>query len=121
MFNFIKQIFTWWHKQTFGTFIYTLFKGKLVGKDQFGNSYYQSKNNKRWVIYKNEIEASYIPPEWYMWIHHLKKNLPKENKKYDWQKTHTGNLTGTPKAFRPKGSLVSDIIKENKKYETWKN
>ena len=37
MINFLKQIFTWWHKQTLGTFIYTLFTGKLVGIDEFGN------------------------------------------------------------------------------------
>ena len=37
MFNFLKQIFTWWHKQTLGTFIYTLFTGKLAGIDEFGN------------------------------------------------------------------------------------
>ena len=37
MINFFKQIFTWWHSQTIGTFIYTLFTGKLAGKDEFGN------------------------------------------------------------------------------------
>ena len=33
----IKQIFTWWNSQTFGTLLYTIFFGKLVGKDEFGN------------------------------------------------------------------------------------
>ena len=37
--SFFKQIFIWWHRQTIGTFIYTLFTGKLVGKDGFGNKY----------------------------------------------------------------------------------
>ena len=31
----MKIIFTWWNKQTFGTFLKTLFFGKFVGKDQF--------------------------------------------------------------------------------------
>ena len=30
----IKQIFTWWNSQTVGTFIYTIFFGKSIGKDQ---------------------------------------------------------------------------------------
>ena len=36
MINF-KQIFIWWHRQTTGTFLKTLFFGKLVGKDEKGN------------------------------------------------------------------------------------
>ena len=32
----IKQIFTWWNYQTVGTFFYTIFFGKFVGKDDFG-------------------------------------------------------------------------------------
>ena len=40
MINFLKQIFTWWHKQTVGTFFYTLLTGKLAGIDSFGNKYY---------------------------------------------------------------------------------
>ena len=47
---FLKVIFTWWNRQTFGTFLKTLFTGKLVGKDQFGNKYYKNKKD-RWVIY----------------------------------------------------------------------
>ena len=39
----IKQIFTWWNSQTFGTFIYTILFGKFVGKDEFGNKYYQKQ------------------------------------------------------------------------------
>ena len=43
MVSFLKQIFTWWHKQTVGTFIYTLFTGKFAGSDQFENKYYMVK------------------------------------------------------------------------------
>ena len=38
-----KIIFTWWNKQTFGTFLKTLFFGKYVGSDEYGNKYYKSK------------------------------------------------------------------------------
>ena len=119
--NFLKQIFTWWHKQTVGTFIYTLCLGKFTGKDQFGNKYYSNSKGKRWVIYRDNVEATKIPPEWHAWIHFLKRNIPSENAtKFSWQKNHHENLTGTNKAYKPSGSLQSDKNKKIKKYETWK-
>ena len=119
--NFLKQIFTWWHKQTVGTFIYTLFKGKFVGIDQSGNKYYSNSEGKRWVIYKNNVESSKIPPEWHSWIHFLTTKKPSADlKKFSWQKQHEENLTGTKKAHKPEGSLVSDSKKSMKRYETWK-
>ena len=122
MINFLKQIFTWWHKQTIGTLIYTLFIGKFVGSDEFGNKYYSSSKGKRWVVYKNNIEASKIPPEWHLWIHYLVKNIPSENKKkFSWQKQHVENLTGSKEAYRPTGSLISKEKKNMRKYETWKS
>ena len=119
--NPFKQIFTWWNRQTFGTFIYTLFTGKFVGKDEFGNKYYSNSKGKRWVIYKSKVESSKIPPNWHLWIHFLINNKPLDNSmKFKWQKEHEGNLTGTPKAHKPDGSLISDLKANMKKYETWK-
>ena len=121
MINFLKQIFTWWHKQTLGTFIYTLFTGKLIGRDQFGNKYYSNSKGRRWVIYKDNIESSKIPPDWHSWIHFLKINKPlSEEKKFLWQKQYEENLTGTTRAYKPEGSLTSGLKKNMKKYETWK-
>ena len=121
MINFLKQIFTWWHKQTLGTFIYTLFTGKLIGRDQFGNKYYSNSKGRRWVIYKDIIESSKIPPDWHSWIHFLKINKPSnEEKKFLWQKQYEENLTGTSRAYKPEGSLTSDLKKNMKKYEIWK-
>tara|TARA_B100000686_G_C16592669_1_gene864276 strand:+ start:28 stop:396 length:369 start_codon:yes stop_codon:yes gene_type:complete len=118
--DLFKQIFIWWHRQTLGTFIYTLFKGKLEGKDEFGNKYYSNKQGKRWVVYQNRVESSKIPPEWHLWMHFIKKDKPSENlKKFSWQKKHEENLTGTDKAHRPEGSLYSENRKDMKKYETW--
>ena len=48
------------------------FMVKYVGMDNFGNKYYQSKSDKRWVIYNGEIDASKIPNEWYLWMHYIK-------------------------------------------------
>jgi len=60
--NLLKQIFTWWNRQTIGTMIITFFSGKLKGIDEFGNKYYESKSGRRWVIYEKTVEASNIPP-----------------------------------------------------------
>ena len=119
--NFLKQIFTWWHRQTVGTFLYTLFTGKFAGKDIFGNKYYYNSKGKRWVIYKNNVESTKIPPEWHLWVHFLSDKKPTNDiSKFSWQKQHQENLTGTKKAHKPEGSLASDSKKNMKKYETWK-
>jgi|TARA_B100002051_G_C16719587_1_gene631519 NADH:ubiquinone oxidoreductase 17.2 kD subunit len=116
----IKQIFTWWNSQTVGTFIYTIFFGKLVGKDEFGNKYYKNeKKRKRWVIYNGEVNASKITSDWYSWIHYTTNETPSEKKykKHSWQKPHAENKTGTKESYRP--NKISKKNKEFKKYETW--
>ena len=121
MINFLKQIFTWWNKKTIGTFFYTLFKGRYIGSDEFDNKYYTSSEGKRWVIYSDRVESSKIPPEWHLWIHFLTDKKPDEKaNKFKWQKTHEENLTGTPNAYKPEGSLSSNPKKNIKKYEVWK-
>ncbi len=113
-----KMLFTWWNKQTFGTFLKTLFFGKYVGKDEYGNKYYKSKKNERWVIYSKNIEATKITSDWYLWIHHTIDKIPdKKNTKFHWQKKHLENLTGTDKSFKPV-KIKKDNLK--KKYEVWK-
>ena len=99
----LKLIFTWWNKQTFGTFFKTLLTGKLVGKDNFGNKYYKNKNDERWVVYSNEIDATKITSEWYLWMHHTTNNIQtdKDNTKYAWQKDHKENKTGTNERYKP--------------------
>ena len=121
MTSFFKQIFIWWHRQTLGTLIYTLFAGKFAGEDEFGNKYYSDSKGKRWTIYKDRVESSKIPPEWHLWMHFLIQNKPSENThKFTWQKKYEENLTGTVKAHKPEGSLRIDSKKNMKKYETWK-
>ena len=96
------MILTWWNKLTFGTFLKTLFFGKFVGSDEFGNKYYKSKNNERWVVYPNNIEATKITSDWYLWMHHTIDIIPdKKNKKHHWQKEHLENQTGTKNSFKP--------------------
>jgi len=117
----LKIFFTWWNKQTFGTFLKTLFYGIKVGQDEFGNKYYKSKKNERWIIYSGKIEATKISSEWYLWIHHTIDKIPVEkgkgNKTYLWQKKHLENQTGTKDSYKPIKIKREDV---NKKYETWK-
>ena len=115
----LKVIFTWWNKQTFGTYLKTLFTGNFVGKDKFGNKYYKNKNNERWVIYSGNIEATKISSEWYLWMHHTIDKIPSNNeeKKYSWQKEHSENKTGTEQSYKPTKIKKED---KQKKYETWK-
>ena len=122
MIDFFKGFFIWWNKRTFGTQLYTFFRGKYVDKDEFGNKYYENSSGKRWVIYNKEVEASKIPPEWYSWIHFISDKKPLNNSsKYFWQKKYSENLTGTEKAYRPEGSIKLNKIQNKKKYETWNN
>jgi len=117
MINF-KQIFIWWHKQTIGTFFKTILFGKLVGKDENGNKYYKNKKDERWIVYAENIEASKITSEWFLWMHHTVDEPPNlKQKKYLWQKKHSENMSGTPNAYTP-----SKILRNNqkKKYDTWK-
>ena len=113
-----KIIFTWWNKQTLGTYLKTLFFGIYVGKDEFGNRYYKSKKDERWVIYSSDIEATKITSEWYLWMHHTTNILPNEkDKKHLWQKKHSQNKTGTKESYKPIKIKKDQNIK---KYETWK-
>ena len=114
-----KQIFTWWHKQTVGTMIKTLFFGKLVGSDVHGNKYYKSKKDERWIVYKGNVEASNITSDRFLWMHHTINEPPKsDKKKYLWQKDHLENQTGTLNSYKP--STISKLNTNIKKYETWK-
>tara|TARA_B100001093_G_C26720672_1_gene967686 strand:- start:609 stop:971 length:363 start_codon:yes stop_codon:yes gene_type:complete len=118
---FFKQVFTWWHNQTIGTLLKTLFTGKFVGKDEHGNKYYTNKKNQRWIIYKNSIEATKITSNWFLWMHGTIDEPPvseKPKEDYLWQKKHLENMTGTNNSYKP--NKISKIDK-HKKYDTWKS
>ena len=108
-------------------YIYTIFRGKLVGKDLNGNRYYKSKvshgvkKEKRWVLYKRDNDPTNINPDWHAWLHHAIDNAPNENdkKKFFWQKKISPNYTGTNKAYLPPGHMLNKVKKDNKNYESW--
>ena len=119
MLTFLKKIFIWWDQETLGTKLKTIFSGKLVGSDSAGNKYYKNKADKRWVIYNGEIDASKIPIEWYSWIHFTNNRIENNHdlEKYNWQKPHQSNQTGTENAHYPNRN--NEQIK--KKYTSWKS
>lgn len=114
----------------FHTKLFTSRKGKQVGEDQFGNLYYveksprEGKKSKRWVVYKGEIEASKVPPEWHMWLHYTTDELPSErpHEPKAWEKPHLPNLTMTDLAYRPPGHSLKGGQRDaaTGDYEAWK-
>ena len=119
MLTLFKEIFTWWNHQTLGTRFTIFFFGKFVGKDSHGNKYYQTKKGKRFIVYNGEVDASKIPNEWYSWMHFTPNKIENKHEleKFEWQKPHKPNLTGSNDAYSPKTN--TDAVK--KKYNTWKN
>jgi NADH:ubiquinone oxidoreductase subunit len=118
----ILQYFIWWQDQTIGTRVFTWRKGVKVGEDEQGNVFYKSRDDKkRWVIYNGEVEASRVTPDWHGWLHHTYDELPTEAPLVHkpWEKPHQENLTGTPAAYAPPGSMrrVKPAIKAD--YDAW--
>ena len=64
----------------------------MVGKDELGNKYYESRHkrwfgvNNRWVIYSSNNESiANIDTVWYKWIHYMTDEKPMKIKKnYHW-------------------------------------
>ena len=112
-----------------GTRLYTMFNGTLCGTDEFDNHYYFAKGDKlhgkqrRWVMFKGDVEASKVPPEWHAWLHHTTDNPLTESaaQAKSWQKPHEPNPTGTAGAYRPRGHdvLGGQHAPSSGDYEPW--
>lgn len=119
---FLKRLLTWWNSQTIGTQIFTARKGVKVGEDDQGNIYYQTRDAKRrWVIYKGEMEASRVPPDWHGWLHFTwdqpPTKAPLAHKR--WEKPHLENLSGSELAYAPAGSIRRSQPALRRDYEAW--
>ena len=79
---------------------------------------------RRWVVFSDYAEASTIPPSWHGWMHHTVDTPPTQinYKARAWQKPHRPNMTGTPYATKPKGSLAAGDARQKSDgdYEAWK-
>jgi len=121
--NGVLRAVTWWNGQTLGTQLFTWRKGVRVGQDDQGNVFYTSRDGKRrWVIYNGEAEASRIGPEWHGWLHFTWDEPPTEAPltRKVWEKPHRENLTGTPLAYAPPGSIRRTEPVERTDYEAWR-
>ena len=79
-----KNIFTW-NKQTFGTFLKTLFTGTLVGKDEYVTNIIKIKLMKGGFCIPAILkQQKYL--NWYLWIHHKRQNSFRNEKKNILQK-----------------------------------
>ena len=119
---------------TFGTLLLTWLRGVRVGTDAYGNRYYRLKGDRpqrlgggrfsrerRGVIYRGEPEGSKVPPEWHAWLHHMVDEMPQPRQRYEWEKDHQPNMTGTPLAYRPQGSVLrgGQRVRATGDYEPW--
>jgi NADH:ubiquinone oxidoreductase subunit len=115
---------------TIGTLLYTLFKGELVGVDEFGNRYYRGRGRsrygreRRWVLFKGKAEASRVPPEWHAWLHHTAAEplTQIDAVARPWRKPHRPNPTGTDGAYRPPGHQLRGgrRARATGDYEPWR-
>jgi len=96
--------------------------GEEVGRDQFGNRYFQNYNAEeevpgrhRWVDYvQHDNNATQVPPEWHSWLVHIRKDPPTKDPIMQavtppWKSPHIENLTGTPGAYRPYNTVAPKI------------
>ena len=120
--NTLLRAVTWWNGQTLNTQIHTWRKGVKVGEDAQGNAFYTTRDGKRrWVIFNGEAEASRVSPDWHGWLHHTYKQAPTESPlaHKPWEKPHQENLSGTPLAYAPAGSIRRAEPAPRKDYEAW--
>ena len=128
--SILSEIFSWWGGNTWGTRLFTWRKGKLVGTDEMGNRYYVQSRGigplgipRRWVIYKDGAEPSKVSADWHGWLHYT-VDTPPTDERYQarpWQKPHQMNMTGTPAAYRPAGSILGAAArpKATGDYKPW--
>lgn len=125
----LKRIFTWWSGHTLGAAFDIGRRAKLVGSDSWGNRYFEERKpslegrKRRYVMYKGLAEPSKVSADWHGWLHHTIALPPTEQplERRDWEIEHQPNLTGTPFATRPKGSLSSKGQRQraDSDYEAW--
>ena len=123
--GWLANAFSWWNGATWGTAISSRLRGREVGRDDSGNTYFADRKNpaRRWVIYSGSNDGSRVPPDWQLWLRGSIDELPSKAlpsvRKF--QATPTPNLTGTMEAFRPDGSLGSSNIRpaSTGDYEPW--
>ncbi|WP_371060009.1 NADH:ubiquinone oxidoreductase subunit NDUFA12 [Rhodosalinus sp. 5P4] len=120
--SFLNRSVTWWNGQTLGTQFFTWRHGERVGEDTQGNVFYRNRDDsRRWVVFNGEAEASRVDPDWHGWLHRTWDEPPTDRPlpHKPWEKPHQENLTGTPLAYAPRGSIRRVAPDEQRDYEPW--
>jgi NADH:ubiquinone oxidoreductase subunit len=95
---------------------------KRIGRDAYGNTYYQARARKgynhprRWVVYKSIPEPSLVPAEWHGWLHYQTDAIPggeAASFRRPWQKPHIPNMTGTDQAYLPPGHVLRGFKRDH--------
>ena len=125
----LKQLFTWWSGYTVGAAFDIGRRANYVGTDEYGNRYYEERKpsiegrRRRYVTYKGLAEPSKVPADWHGWLHHTLDDPPTKSplNRREWEADHKPNMTGTPWATKPKGSLsgTGHRQKATGDYEAW--
>jgi NADH:ubiquinone oxidoreductase subunit len=127
----LRSIFTWWNGATIGASLQIHKGSELVGEDEFGNRYFETRRKKlehdgrprRFVIYKGYADASKVPADWHGWLHHTFADPPTVAplQRRPWELDHQPNLTGTIWAWRPRGSIArgGERSRATGDYEPW--
>ncbi|XP_075991562.1 putative NADH dehydrogenase [ubiquinone] 1 alpha subcomplex subunit 12 [Anticarsia gemmatalis] len=105
----------------------TLKEGRLVGKDEWGNSYYENNyymiSRNRWVDFNPrfnwDYDASQVTATWFGWLHHKTDRLPCQDPAkhtlscccwaHCWLQPHRENMSGTDAAYYPYSTKVPHI------------
>ena len=125
----LNQIFTWWSGITVGASFDIKRRSGYVGTDEYGNKYFEERKpslegrHRRYVIYRGLAEPSKVPADWHGWLHHTVNEPPTHMplNRREWETDHTPNMTGTPYATKPKGSLSTGGKRQKAAgdYEAW--
>lgn len=74
-------------------------------------------------MYEGLAEPSKVPADWHGWLHHAYDMPPTlaPLERHDWELDHKPNMTGTPYATKPKGSLSNDQDRQRAAgdYDSW--
>ena len=120
------NLFTWWNGASLGTTIVSWRTGEEMGRDEDGNVYFQHRKDpsRRWVIYQGSNDSSRVSPGWNAWLRGTIAEVPAKSlpQRRPFEQAPQPNLTGTPGAYRPSGSLNSRGIRPaaTGDYEAWK-
>ncbi|MCX8515492.1 MAG: NADH-ubiquinone oxidoreductase subunit NDUFA12 family protein [Alphaproteobacteria bacterium] len=86
-----------------------LFDSRPIGRDPYGNRYYQRRRLDAWgrlrrfIIYKGADDASLVPPEYHGWLHYTTDEFPRATSHYRpfYQRPHQANVSGSRFAYQP--------------------